>query len=399
MPVVACYCQDFLKADMQHVHRQIVSLNHWQPAVITQKRTEAVRFPFNPKRLTVLPPLPHKNLRRWWWKHIRREPLAIPPARVRLLLDAVFRTEASVVHIFFGHIAVLLRPFLRACPRPVVVSFHGADAGVDMQNPAHQRALASVFDRASLVFARSQALLDNLHAAGCPQDKLRLQRTGIPLDDWPFSPRTIPADGSWHFLQTCRLVPKKGLLTSLRAFANIASKLPAARLTLAGDGPMRADLAREAASLGIADRVSFPGFLDGPDLRKLTESAHLFFHPSETPADGNREGVPNSMLEAMASGLPILATHHGGIPEAVEHSLSGFLAPERDHLALAEAALHLTSNPAAYHQMAATARLHAEQKFERARQTAILENLYAEAAARGVPPRRTFSRARIPAAS
>jgi colanic acid/amylovoran biosynthesis glycosyltransferase len=391
MPVVACYCQDFLKADMQHVHRQIVSLRRWLPRVITQKRAQAARFPFEAKRITVLPPPRWRNARRWWYRRVRHEPLVIPEGRVRELLEAVFRSEAEVVHVFFGHIAVMLLPFLRVCPRPVVVSFHGADAGVDLGQESHAAALREVFARASLVLARSVALLDDLAAAGCPREKLRLQRTGIPLDEWPFVERRPPEDGSWHFLQACRLVPKKGLVCTLRAFAEIGKALPRASLTLAGDGPLGTELRREADRLGLAGRVNFPGFLDAADLRQAMGRAHVFLHPSETPADGNREGVPNAMLEAMATGLPVLATRHGGIPEAIDDGRNGWLVQEGDAAALAEAALRLCADPGGYAAMAGAAHCLTRERFERSGQTLVLEALYDEARQRGVPPRKTFS--------
>ena len=100
-----------------------------------------------------------------------------------------------------------------------------------------------------------------------------------------------------------------------------------------------------ASELGVGGRVRFTGFLSQAELRKLYEGSHLFLHPSELGADGNQEGVPNSMLEAMATGLPVLATRHGGIPEAVE--TGGILVAEGDDEALAGAMRELASNPAA----------------------------------------------------
>jgi len=185
-------------------------------------------------------------------------------------------------------------------------------------------------------------------------------------------------------MQACRLVPKKGLRTTLAAFRMVAEKFPHARLTLAGDGPMREELESLVAQWGLKDRVQFPGFLSQADLRKLTYQAHLFLHPSETPADGNREGVPNSMLEAMASGLPVLATRHGGIPEAVTHGESGWLVAEGDAASLAQGALEIMQQPRLYESMARAASATVMKKFERVRQTAVLESFYEESCALAV---------------
>ena len=93
-------------------------------------------------------------------------------------------------------------------------------------------------------------------------------------------------------------------------------------------------LKEQATALGIAERVHFAGFLSEEALCKLYHDSHIFLHPSQLTEDHNQEGVPNSMLEAMATGLPVVATVHGGIPEAVTHEGSGFLVAERDVPAL-----------------------------------------------------------------
>lgn len=381
MPVVASYCADFLKADMQHVYRQLSDLGRWEARVITHRRENEALFPWPPKRLRVLPKSAWRWPRRVWHRTLRRAPL-VPPTwgEVKAFLYQVKRFEADVLHIYFGHQAVRWLPVVQACPVPVVVSFHGADVGVGVAPDALRR----VFGHAALVLARSDALLADLEAHGCPRSKLRLQRTGVPLDFWspPLVPRPLPPpDGAWHCVQACRFVEKKGLATTLRAFAEIGRVFPGARLTLIGDGPERVSLARLAASLGVAGRVRITGFLPPEGVRDVLHASHLFFHPSETPPDGNREGVPNSLLEAMATGLPALATRHGGIPEAVTDRVSGRLVAERDAPGLAAAAIDLLRDPARLSAMGAAARTAVMEKFERRAQTAVLEACYDEAAA------------------
>ena len=182
-------------------------------------------------------------------------------------------------------------------------------------------------------------------------------------------------------MQACRLIPKKGLATSLRAFAIFKKDNPHAEFFIAGKGPLQPELEMLAAGLGISKDVHFVGFLSQPKLMELYASSHLFLHPSETPPDENQEGVPNSILEAMATGLPVAATEHGGIPEAVEHGCSGWLVPEEDHIALSNAMQEITSSPRALIEMGWRAREAVMQHFEQDTQTRLLELFYEEAIA------------------
>jgi len=136
-----------------------------------------------------------------------------------------------------------------------------------------------------------------------------------------------------------------------------------------------------AAGLGIFKDVHFIGFLSQRHLMELFASSHLFLHPSETPPDENQEGVPNSILEAMATGLPVAATQHGGIPEAVEHGRTGWLVPEEDHVALANAMQEITRSPRALIEMGLRARELVIKRFEQEAQIDQLEWFYEEAIA------------------
>ena len=380
-PVAAQYLSTFLKPEMLHIYRQITALRAFRPVVLCHNREQPEAFPFDDIHL--LRKARTRALRRLWQKQILGRPITIYRSEARRMAEVLDEIGAQVLHVYFGHIGVYLLPLLEICPVPAIVSFHGADAGIDLHKPTHRALTQRMFTLATLLLVRSESLTQRLISVGADLGKIRLHRTGIPLPEIPFQQRTAPLDGAWCCVQACRLIAKKGLATTLRAFAEFSREYPNATLTIAGEGPQLPELQALAATLGIASRVEFPGFLQQSELRSLYARAHFFMHPSETGPDGDQEGVPNSMLEAMASGLPVLATKHGGISEAIEYGASGWLVPERDHAALAEGLLTLARDPARYAQMSAAA---AAACLRRSisiftKQARVLEDCYREATA------------------
>jgi len=362
---------------MLHIYRQITALERFRPIVIAQKREEAARFPFDSVWL-VGKPATH-FLRRFWFRKMREAPWQISHREVLQIRRILEQTEAQLLHIYFGHIAVHLLPLILHWKQPTVVSFHGADVLVDLDKPHYHAATREMLAAARLVLVRSQSLARAVEALGCPAEKIRVHRTGIPLAEMAFQKRLWPNDGAWKFLQAGRLIEKKGLQTSLRAFAVFQALNRGAELTIAGEGPMRSELQGLVRELGVGDRVRFVGFLSQTQLRERFYQSHIFLHPSELGADGNQEGVPNAMLEAMASGLPVFATHHGGIPEAIDSGVSGVLVGERDHAALAEALLDWTARPQALTKMAQAGADAVAANFEQRVQARALEDFYFEA--------------------
>jgi colanic acid/amylovoran biosynthesis glycosyltransferase len=180
-------------------------------------------------------------------------------------------------------------------------------------------------------------------------------------------------------VQACRLIPKKGVATSLRAFAIFKKDCPGAQFFIAGKGPLQPELEMLAGGLGIARDVHFLGFLSQPKLRELYGSSHLFLHPSEISPNQDQEGVPNSVLEAMATGLPVVATRHGGIPEAVDHGSTGFLMAEEDHVALANAMQLIANSSVLLKEMGVRAHATVKERFEQETQIDHLESFYEEA--------------------
>ena len=371
-PVVACYCATFLKPEMLHIYRQITALERCAPVVITQKRENAERYPFAP--VYIVPKAAGHFLRRFWFRQVRDTPWQISDAELRALLRLLNETRARLLHIYFGQIAVHLLPLIRTWDNPSIVSFHGADVMVDMNKAAYRSTTLKMLDAVKLVLVRSESLRRALIDLGCEPEKIEIQRTGIPLEEFSFRERAAPKNGEWRFVQAGRLIEKKGLPVTLRAFEVFVRQYPNARLTIAGEGPLLRELETLARELKI--RVSFTGFISQDRLREIYYRSHIFLHPSQTGRDGNQEGIPNSMLEAMATGLPVFATEHGGIPEAIEHGVSGVLMPERDEFALVETLLDAVQDPGFLSRIAQSGAGAVRKNFDLATQARRLEEIY-----------------------
>jgi glycosyltransferase involved in cell wall biosynthesis len=380
-PVIACYCATFLKPEMLHIYRQITALQRCAPVVIAQKREQAGYYPFEPIHI-VAKPSTH-FLRRFWFRQLRDAPWQISNSELHALQSILDKTDARLLHIYFGQIAVHLLPLIRSWKKPSIVSFHGADVTVDMNRPAYREATRQMLDAVKLVLVRSESLRRAVIQLGCPEAKIEVQRTGIPLDEFPFRERRFPQNGEWQVVQAGRLIEKKGLPVTLRAFAGFLHEHPNAKLTIAGEGPLLDELRKLTRDLNIDGHVTFTGFISQEQLRGIYYESHVFVHPSQIGHDGNQEGIPNSMLEAMASGLPVFATEHGGIPEAIENGVSGVLVPEQDHQHLAAALLNAAQDPEFLSRIARNGAEIVRKDFDLRAQARRLEDIYLRIIARG----------------
>lgn len=274
----------------------------------------------------------------------------------------------DVVHAHFGDHAYRAR---RLGP-PLVVSFYGYDYGLG-RDPFWGAAFREVFARAALVVAEAPHAAQSLVALGCPAEKVRLHPLGVDLDALPFRPR-FPRNPV-RVLFAGRFEDKKGLPDALEAVARAGEGF---RLTVVGDGP-DAPLMRDRA-----ERMHLPvewrGALPHDQLCAALLEADIFLAPSRTAANGDTEGgLPVVVLEAMATGLPVVGTSHADIPWAVRHGHSGLVVPERDPAALAAALRQLAEQPERWPIMGAFGRNRVKALHDARLQPARLEAIYEEA--------------------
>ncbi len=388
LPRLVSLCGTWLKPEMQSLYRQVVNLRRYQNTVYTETLQHPERFPFEPVVLMErqVRPRPKGNfILRFWYKHIIKQ---WPPPRCITTapeyhpynLPALLREhQPDLVHVYYGHKAVKYLDMIKAWGGPFLVSFHGVDVVKFTGDRNYVASLQCVFQEARLILARSQSLLEGLKALGCPPEKLRLNYTPIPLDAFPASLRSAPEEGAWRLVQACRLIPKKGLFTTLEALRLVVPHFPKLKFVVCGTGPVRDEFLKRRDELGLTENVEVLGWMNQPKLLAEYQRAHLFLHPSELTDTSDQEGIPNSMLEAMATGLPVVATHHGGIPEAVTHGVDSLLVPERSPEQLAEAILSLLRDPALLVRLSTAAAQTVRQRFGLEASIARLEDCYDEA--------------------
>ncbi|MGH7579513.1 MAG: glycosyltransferase, partial [Gemmatimonadales bacterium] len=211
----------------------------------------------------------------------------------------------------------------------LVVAFRGADTTkyVARRGP---RVYARTFRQARLLLPVCEFLARRLVELGAPPERVVVHRTGIDIRRWPWRERGPAGDGRFRLVTVGRLVEKKGIEDALRAVRILVDRGADVEYRILGDGPRRDRLAALAAELGLGDRVVLHGRHEQERVRHGLDAADVLVAASVTAADGDEEGIPNVLKEAMASGMPVVATRHAGIPELVEDEVSGLLVPERD---------------------------------------------------------------------
>lgn len=208
---------------------------------------------------------------------------------------------------------------------------------------------------------------------------------GLWLDEFPFSP---PAGRPRHIVAVGRLVEKKGFGTLVKACALLRDSGQSFTCEIIGDGPERAALASQIAALGLEGSVSLAGALPRLNVVRALQGAAVSALPCIVADDGDRDGLPTVLVEAMALGTPCVSTDVTGVPEVVRHGETGLCIAQRDPAALADALAVVLDDPALRDRLARNARALIERDFDVERNAALLRVLFAAPAPAVVQPLR-----------
>jgi glycosyltransferase involved in cell wall biosynthesis len=287
----------------------------------------------------------------------------------------------TLLHAHFGVEGVYAVPTARALGVPLVTTLHGFDVTV-----TKARLLASRKPSWVTYAARRRSLFTHGARFVCVSEHVRRRAVewGYPPDRLVVLPIGVDVDlirpsatvETPRILHVARLVPKKGTTDLVRAFALVRSAVPDAELVVIGDGPLRGHLTDLARDLGVAPAVRFLGAQPHATTLGELARARLLCLPSVTAPDGDQEGLGMVLLEAAAAGKPVVATDHGGIPEAVTDGVTGYLVPERDPDALADRLVALLADPDLCEKFGTAGRAMVVERFNLRTQTDRLESLY-----------------------
>lgn len=280
------------------------------------------------------------------------------------------RGGIDLLHCHFGtraHLAAALRS-LGLIEAKIVTTFHGFDVSslIKRKGRNHYQLL---FRFGSLFLPISDTWARALRELGCDPTRTEVHRVGVDCALNAFRERRLDprTNAPVKLISIGRLVEKKGHAYALRALALVRQARPDLAVTfdIVGEGELMDALKKEVVELHLEDIVRFHGGLPHRQTLALLDDAAIFILPSVTAADGDMEGIPVSLMEAMARGMPVISTYHSGIPELVQDGVSGFLVPERDVPALARAIGRTIDSAPTWPEIGQAGRLTVENDFNR----------------------------------
>ncbi|WP_433291437.1 glycosyltransferase [Actinoplanes sp. CA-030573] len=364
-PRVAVWRSAMLGGSETFVRNQGDALTRWRPVYLGATKVESAVS--RDDDLIAYPDPADRNA------FLRLRLTGRSPRLRRLLSDVAPR----LVHAHFGGDGWLVSGEARRLGIPLIVTAHGHDVTRQPARPGahgvrYRRNLRTVFERAAVVLAVSEVIRARAIAWGADPAKVRVHHMGVPI------PADVPArpHQEWDVAFVGRFVEKKGADDLLAALATLPGR---PRAVLIGSGPLLPGMRAYARQLGVD--ATFPGHRTPAEVREMLLASRLLAAPSRTAGDGETEGLPTTVMEAAALGLPVVATRHSGIPEAVTDGETGLLSPERDRPALAANLARLLTDEDLRVRLGRQGRAAMQARFDVVAQSARLEQIYDEVAA------------------
>jgi len=284
----------------------------------------------------------------------------------------------EVVHCHFGtigHVGVLLKK--AGLCRHLVVTFYGYDVSSFIKKNGKD-CYCELFQVCDKLLVLSQDMKQKLIALGADDEKVQIHHLGTKPNRFEYKERKLKPNSVVRILSVARLSEKKGLEYSIRAVSRVIQKNPSLKIEylIAGEGELRNDLERLISDLNMQEHITLLGAKDQQGIRELFDESDIFLLSSVTAKDGDQEGTPTVLTEAICCGIPVVSTFHAGIPDIIIDGESGYLVLERDVDALEEKLDYLIKHPEIWAQMGRNGRKHFDREFDVDMLNKNLEDIY-----------------------
>lgn len=374
-PVVAHSCTPYLFSTGSWIHSQLVHLERHRAIVLTDRTENLDMFPFGPVYA-------YNELNPVWQALFCLRRGRLGGGREPYFEWTLRRERARVIHAHFGYVGWAMLGVKERLKLPLVTSFYGADISRLPRDPLWQRRYEKLFAEGDLFLAEGEAMRQTLVDLGCPPARIAVQHLGVSVDDLSFAVRRPDATGAVKILISATFREKKGIPDALRAIDRVRHRHREIQVTLIGDSmgaPADEEEKRTILKMvaGLDGVVRWIGFQPYGAFQRALLEHHLFLSPSCTGGDGDTEGgAPVSLIEAQATGMPVVSTRHCDIPEVVVDGTTGLLSPERDVDSLAANLERMVAEPTRWESMGRAARAHIEEHYNVRTQVARLEERY-----------------------
>ena len=296
------------------------------------------------------------------------------------------KNNVDILHSHFGNRGWIDLNTAKSANVKHVVTFYGVDVNhLPKQHPFWLQRYQVLFEKVDKVLCEGPHMAQCIGALGCPDKKVQVHHLGINLDEIKFKPRIWSPGDPLRVLIASTFREKKGIPYALEALGRLQETLPL-EITLIGDASNEPRSQKEKQNIlavikkyNLQPKLRMPGFQNHNALFEEAYRHHIFLSPSVTASDGDTEGgAPVSIIELLASGMPVVSTNHCDIPQIIKHKITGLLAEERDIEGLMNNLQWLIDNSKSWLHLVEAGRRHVEEEYNAKIQGERLTRIYQE---------------------
>ncbi len=351
------YSETFIDNQIKELHPQILLWEGWYPSILPSQKS-FLPFPFNFIGIrgtlrNLFPNFYHKIY-------------------TQLLSAYLQKNKIDTVLANYGPMGVALSDACEYANVKLYVHFHGFDAAEYKTLEIYKEKYEILFQKATGIIVVSNDMKTQLLSLGANPATIYLNPYGVEIDKF-FGAE--PEKKSPTFISVGRFTAKKAPLFTIKAFEKVLKSEPEAKLIMIGEGELWDDAKRLVEELKLSKSIEFKGKKTPTEIAEYLREARVFIQHSLRAESGDSEGTPNTVLEASATGLPIVSTRHAGIKDAVIHGKTGFLVDEGDWETMADYMIQLAQDPQLAGKMGRAARKHIEENYEMSKRVQTLREI------------------------